>query len=157
MRILRRYVLQEHLVPFAVTIPTNERDQDLPEKLRDEWSGILEWAIDGALNWCEEGLQPPEAVTKATDEHLAAEDALAQWLDECCERQEGGHETTADLFASWKGWVEKAGERARSQKVFSQAMRARGFEAKRQAGTGKAGFKDIALKQPDYTEAHWNK
>ncbi len=38
-----------HLIPFNVTIPKDERDPDLPEKLQAEWPGILAWAIDGAV------------------------------------------------------------------------------------------------------------
>ena len=30
-----------HLIPFTVTIPANERDQELPERLKAEWPGIL--------------------------------------------------------------------------------------------------------------------
>lgn len=39
-----------NLVPFAVTIPENERDPELQEKLKAEWPGILQWAIEGVLN-----------------------------------------------------------------------------------------------------------
>ena len=29
-----------HLIPFTVTIPPDERDGQLVEKLKDEWGGI---------------------------------------------------------------------------------------------------------------------
>ncbi len=45
-----------HLVPFTVTIPPEKRDPSLTEKLRQEWPGILEWMIEGALAWQEQGL-----------------------------------------------------------------------------------------------------
>jgi len=51
------------LVPFNETIPEEERDTELPEKLRDEASGILNWMIKGCLAWKEDGLQTPDAVT----------------------------------------------------------------------------------------------
>jgi len=35
------------LVPFPTTIPRNERDKQLDEKLEDELPGILNWALDG--------------------------------------------------------------------------------------------------------------
>jgi putative DNA primase/helicase len=35
-----------HLVPFAVTIPP-DRDRELAEKVKAEWSGILAWMIEG--------------------------------------------------------------------------------------------------------------
>ena len=40
-----------NLVPFTVTIPTEKRDKELSEKLKPEWSGILQWMIDGCLAW----------------------------------------------------------------------------------------------------------
>ena len=47
-----------HLIPFTVTIPPAERDHDLADKLRAEWGGILQWAIDGCLEWQRLGLDP---------------------------------------------------------------------------------------------------
>jgi hypothetical protein len=37
--------------------------------------------IDGCMQWQQMGLAPPEAVTRATEAHLQAEDALAAWMD----------------------------------------------------------------------------
>ena len=45
-----------HLMPFAVTIPPEERDGELTEKLKAEWPGILAWMIEGALMWQTDGL-----------------------------------------------------------------------------------------------------
>ena len=54
-----------NLVPFTVKIPEDERDERLTEKLRAEWPGILQWMIDGCLDWQADGLRPPEAVREA--------------------------------------------------------------------------------------------
>ena len=40
-----------NLLPFTVTISAGDRDPELPEKLRKEWTGILAWAIKGCLEW----------------------------------------------------------------------------------------------------------
>jgi putative DNA primase/helicase len=63
-----------HLIPFTVTIPAEERDRELPEKLKTEWPAILRWAIDGCLMWQRDGLNPPAKVVDATKNYLAAED-----------------------------------------------------------------------------------
>ena len=55
-----------NLLPFTVTIPASDRDPDLPEKLKVEWPGILQWAIDGCLEWQQDGLAAPPAVVSAT-------------------------------------------------------------------------------------------
>ena len=141
-----------HLIPFVVTIPPADRDEQLTEKLKAEWGGILQWAIDGCLEWRRVGLGQADAVRKATDEYLDAEDSFALWLEECCQRTDMAHETAADLFGSWKGWADRTGEASGSQKRFSQTMFARGFEAKRQGGTGRTGFIGIRLIRPDYTD-----
>jgi len=137
------------LVPFDVVIPADERDQTLPDRLRDEWPGILEWAIEGCLEWQEDGLAPPQRVLAATDEYLASEDAFGTWLEEAVEQLHGAYETSADLYQWWSAWAEKAGEFVGTQKRLSQALLERGFEAKRQAGTGRAGFANIRLRRPD--------
>ena len=74
-----------NLIPFTVTIPAEERDKDLGDKLKAEWPGILQWMIDGCVDWQERGLAPPEVVTAATAAYLEAQDSIAAWLDECCE------------------------------------------------------------------------
>lgn len=63
-----------NMIPFLVTIPADERDPGLADKLKAERPGILQWMIDGCLDWQERGLAPPEAVTKATDAYFAGED-----------------------------------------------------------------------------------
>jgi len=132
-----------HLIPFTVTIPPAERDEALGECLRAEGPGILAWAIAGCLEWQEHGLAPPEAVTAATVSYLEAEDAIAAWIDERCQRRSDAWESSSMLFASWKDWADKAGEPAGSMKRFVQCLENRGFKWRRQATA--RGFDGLAL------------
>jgi putative DNA primase/helicase len=116
-----------NLVPFGTTIPKDERDPELAERLRDEWPGILAWLIQGCLWWQETGLDTPEVVAGATDAYLAAEDALGAWLEECCAVGPRHSDSAAALFASWKGWAERAGEKPGSRARFGKTLDARGF------------------------------
>jgi putative DNA primase/helicase len=144
-----------HLVPFTVTIPPDERDPELPEKLRAEWPAILRWMIDGCLAWQRHGLQPPDVVRAATDAYLTAEDAISLWLEECAEIQPDAWEATGSLFASWRRWTERSGEFTGTQKRFAQILQERGFEAKRQGGTGLRGYRGIRLTPTP--EAKWER
>jgi len=142
-----------NLVPFTVTIPPNDRDPELEEKLKREWPGILQWMIDGALEWNERGLDPPETVRRATDAYLESEDALSAWIDESCERDPGAWEKTASLFCSWKAWADRSGEYPGSLKRFTQNLETRGFTYERKMdGRGFRGLK-INLVQ---VEPHWS-
>jgi putative DNA primase/helicase len=135
---MRRRLL---LVPFTVTIPHAERDPGLGEKLRLEFPGILAWAVEGCLAWQRKGLNPPAAVQKATRDYLAAEDAIGEWLEDRCIADIALWTAGAVLFSDYKGWCEKAGERAMSPKRFTQALDARGFcQARTAAARGFAGI-----------------
>ena len=146
-----------NLVPFTVTISKAERDEGLKEKLKEEWPGILQWMLTGCLEWQSRGLGAPEAVKAATDAYLDAEDSFSEWLSDCTTVDPNAHEITADLFASWKAWAERAGEFIGTQKRFSQIMQDRNFQSKRQGGTGRAGFTGLSINRQDMTDAYWNK
>ena len=70
-------------------IPAAERDKGLAEKLKAEWPAILRWAIEGCLAWQRDGLQPPAGVQAATEDYLAGEDIIGQWIADCCEEGPG--------------------------------------------------------------------
>lgn len=133
-----------YLLPFTVTII--KPDKELPEKLRAEWPGILQWAIDGCLEWQRIGLAPPAAVRQATDAYLASEDATAQWLGENCAVDRMYEERSATLFANWKDWADAAGEFTGSQKRFTQALEDRGFDRFNHSKTRQAMFRGITLR-----------
>jgi len=73
-----------HLIPFTVTIGEKERDPQLAEKLKAEYPGILQWAIEGCLAWQRDGLNPPAVVQDSTSQYLAAEDAIGRWIEDRC-------------------------------------------------------------------------
>jgi putative DNA primase/helicase len=144
-----------HLIPFAVTIPVEERDGELAEKLKLEWPGILAWMIEGALEWQTEGLQPPKAVLDATAAYMEAEDALAAWIDGRCERDQSAWEQSSALFASWTSWAEQTGEFAGSMKRFAQTLEGRGF--RRHKMNRGQGFYGLRLNVDLDLSHHWDR
>ena len=135
-----------HLVPFEVQIPEHERDSQLGERLKAEWPGILEWMIEGAVEWGMEGLNPPERVRAATAEYLSAEDAMALWIEDRCLEGPDFKTCTSELFGSWKAWCDMASERAGSMKRFSQNLEGRGYHKTRIGGSGRMGFEGLSPK-----------
>lgn len=99
-----------NLVPFSVTIPAEDRDPDLTEKLKAEWPGILAWMLAGCADWQRQGLAAPLAVRKATETYLSNEDSLTTWIEECCTRDPQAFEPQATLFKNWSSWCERGGE-----------------------------------------------
>jgi putative DNA primase/helicase len=143
-----------NLIPFTVTIPLDERDEALPEKLRAELPGIMQWMIDGCVDWQERGLAPPEVVTKATAAYLEAEDALAAWIEEAGQRDPNAWEKSSDLFASWAAWATKAGEYAGPMKRFLGVFETKGFTYERRRDG--RGYRGLRLTQ-QYPESGWGR
>jgi putative DNA primase/helicase len=141
-----------HLIPFEAKIEGTERDPALAEKLKNEWPGILAWAIAGCLLWQQSGLMPPSPVLTATNDYLEGEDVLQTWISERCQKVVSGFTRTQLLFADWRRFAAQAGEEVGSQRRFSQALESRGY--RRRKSEGHRGFEGIRLKsgreqQPD--------
>jgi P4 family phage/plasmid primase-like protien len=125
-----------HLIPFTANIPPAERDQQLGEKLLAEANGILQWAIDGCLEWQEHGLNPPESVTEATKEYMQDEDVLGAWLGLACDVSNPQAQTVGNLlYKSFAAYADSQGEFVVSQKRFTQMLENHGLEKKR-TGSG---------------------
>jgi putative DNA primase/helicase len=138
---IRRRVL---LLPFLQNIPPAERDPELPEKLKAEWSAILRWMVEGCLAWQRDGLNPPAGVRLATDDYLDAEDVLGQWLEErCVVSPKLGWTALAALYADWQAWNEARGQQPGTSTRLSKQLDERGFRREKQR-TG-AGFWGIGL------------
>jgi putative DNA primase/helicase len=122
------------LVPFIVTIPPEERDTSLPAKLKDEYPGILAWAVQGCLKWQRQGLNPPPEVLAATEEYKSEMDLIGKWIEECCITTPHATAKAGALYGSYKRWVEDNGGFPLSSTKFGLKLGDRGF-AKEKSGT----------------------
>jgi putative DNA primase/helicase len=129
-------------VPFNVTIPKEERDIHLSEKLRTEASGILNRLLDGLRLWLDKGLIEPEDVTQATAEYRSSSDPLGRFLKTCVEECAGERVQSSSLYQVFEAWCKSSGETAWKQKGFSLAMEERGYKRKHSDVTW---FLDIKL------------
>lgn len=123
------------LIPFAVTIPPEQQDAELSEKLLAELSGILNWAIIGCQDWQEHGLSEPTEVMAATKEYRAAMDVVGEYLEERCKLAKPLTIKASDLYGDFKAWANEAGEYVPSQKQFGAKLTERGIERYTNNGT----------------------
>jgi putative DNA primase/helicase len=139
-----------HLIPFTVTVPPEERDPKLLEKLRGEWPQILAWAIEGHAEWQRQGLNPPQAVLDATEEYFQTEDVMLRWLEErCICLSQAGSTRTRVLYEDFKAWAEAAGEYCNSQKRFSQDLIDRGYTIRKSHGSSVVDEIALRTKEPE--------
>jgi putative DNA primase/helicase len=95
------------LIPFTVEIPKEKRELNIVERLWTEAAGILNWAIEGCLEWQKNGLQAPESVTNATKTYRDDEDLIGQFIDGEC--QMSGEVMVGSLSSAYEDWAKAQG------------------------------------------------
>jgi putative DNA primase/helicase len=115
------------LLPFEETIPAEERDKNLLEKLWAERSGILSFMVEGCRMWQRDGLQVPVRVRAATDEYRVESDDLADFLAEVTTAGPELKISVGHLHGAYLKWVKENGGRKLGRKLLSQMMDERGY------------------------------
>jgi P4 family phage/plasmid primase-like protien len=122
------------VLPFEATIPPAEMITDFHSLLIErEGAGILQWAIEGAMQFSEAGcaLTKPDAVVRASSEYREAEDWIANFMGECCTGGDPHDETIwvrhPDLYRVYQHWAKDNGEYVRSSNAFSRALQTGGW------------------------------
>jgi putative DNA primase/helicase len=118
-------------VPWLVTIPVEERDRDLKQKLAKELPGILAWAVRGCLEWQRVGLADPQTVTKATSDFRAASDALTEFFEliEFGPDVPAFRVSKARLRKTYEAWCEAEGHIPLGARRFTERVRQRAIDA----------------------------
>ena len=126
------------MIPF-IHIP-DQPDPELGDKLRTEYPKILQWMIDGCVDWQAEPMSLPAIVHRETFEYFQDQDDIGMWLAERVEIDQQidlvpdehlRRTTSAKLFASWSNWATSNGEKPGTNKRFSEQLTRRGYRKKR--------------------------
>ena len=115
-----------NLVPFD-KVPAVE-DQGLGDALKDEWPGILAWAIEGCSIWCQEGLGTAQRIEEETDNYFSESDHFGGWLESCCDLDGEYYEYAAVLFGSWNDYLKRIREPEENSTKFGRRLRALGLQ-----------------------------
>ena len=141
-----------NIVPFTVKPQTP--DPQLVAKLKAEGPAILQWMIEGCLDWRRNGLVRPRKVLDATAEYFDDQDLFGQWLEEACRVEPENHHLTAtpkELFEAWQAYALAAGEQPGTQTALGNALNKRGLakQVRKIGGKSARMWHGIALYRPD--------
>ncbi len=111
-----------NLVPWEVQIPREEVDRALPRKLRKEAQGVFAWMVEGALDYLNYGLAPPEKVLMATQEYREESDPIGAFVRGACivTGKEEESSTPGDLFIGYSNWASREGAAEFKQATFAR-------------------------------------
>ena len=129
-------------------------DKAMPQKLKAEYPGILNWLLEGCLKWQRKedgGLLWPQSVLQDLDEYRDDMDPLRLFIAECCELSPRAETRSCDLYTAYQYWCLDNDLEEMSESLFGAKLTERGF--KRGQGKGRArGSRTrigIALKEED--------
>lgn len=110
------------VIPLTIKIPEAERDPDLPNKLRNEWPGILAWAVRGCLKWQNSSLGMPRVVERATKGWRKEMDHLKRFVSEQIDIAPGIKVGASQLFDRYGHWCAQQGEQSLKVQDFKQRL-----------------------------------
>ena len=119
------------VIPFKNQIPESQVDKHLYDRLMQERSGILNWAITGCLSWQQEGLTETQLVKDEVSIYRSDQDLMGAWLDERCQLGVDQSQGTRETYMDYANWVRSAGANAVSETRFVTRMLERGFKKDR--------------------------
>lgn len=134
------------IIPFNIQIPKEKVDKKLEYKLKAEYTGILNWIVQGAIMWQQEGLEDPEAVTKVIEAYRAEMDPLDAFLEERCTTGQNYSIKAREMYDAYHEWAKESEEYKMSLNKFGREMSKKLLRVKRRDGWYYVGLK---LKEPD--------
>ena len=113
-------------VPFPIKI--ERPDKTLPQKLRNELPGILNWAVAGCLAWQRDGgLGVPEAIRTATQEYRSSQDSVRLFLQEECRLDAEARVNPTALRGAYEAFCKRRGLHAVDQRTFAASLASHGL------------------------------
>lgn len=142
-------------IPFDVSIPKDEQDRNLYDKLMGESEGILAWAVEGCLLWQSEGLGDVP-VTRELNMEVVRRSNLDDFIRTTCDLGDGLYCKTHDLYIAYLGYHELVNDETEpiSFNVFSVELGNRGIDyTHRRDGNYRVGIAPRGTPPPEVESA----
>lgn len=121
------------LVPWPVTIPAEERKpmEQILRAFEAERSGILNWLLEGLVDYLENGLVTPEEISTATADYRADMDPVGEFAEACVEKTANEKVTARAMYEAYTAWCHANSVKPFSERRFSDAMATKGYAKER--------------------------
>jgi putative DNA primase/helicase len=114
-------------IPFSVTIPDDLKDENLLDKLKAEWPGILNWALQGLRN---NYRTVPKRIREEQAQYRSDSDLLAEFLEteaKASPEREDWVVDQTELYKRYVMWCETNGDKEVRRNTFYHQLIERRF------------------------------
>ena len=99
-----------HFVSWNRFFAEHERDPKLQDKLTAHLSAILNWMLEGCLEWQRQGLNPPASMREKLAQYRRNQDTIGRFVDDEFIVGEGFTSPKRVTYNAYKRWAEEVGE-----------------------------------------------
>lgn len=138
-----------YLIDFEVVIPPEKINENIRNrKFKNECSGILNWLIEGCLEWQKIGLKQPKKVIDSTSEYKTDSDILGEFIDAISVRLIDDNVMHNDLYEKYEIYCKENSDIPLPSRTFTRRMKEKDFIHRRGgAGGSKKYWLNIKLKE----------
>jgi putative DNA primase/helicase len=130
------------VIEFPVTFDEATQDQQLPARLLNEAPGILNWALQGYVDWKQQGLNPPDQIKIATKSYRIDNDTVGQFIEACCIEDRTGKTSARGLHDAYKIWCFGSGLEPIPSTTFGKELKRHRFKSvKERSGNSWSGLR----------------
>lgn len=131
------------IIPFNVTIPQEEQDKNLHNKIIEkELSGVFNWVLDGLDRLLKQGsFSNCEAAKKALEQYKLESNSIQLFLEETGYKgSPEKYRLLKEIYPEYRSFCYEDGMTAFKKINFSKQLEAQGIRKGREPGTGKTIF-----------------
>jgi len=116
------------MVPFDVRIESRDRVPmlELVNRFRREKSGILNWALEGSLEYQKRGLDPPQPVLASVKQYQFESDVVHDFLDNVLLKNKRDNNVYEfpfkDVYEQYVEWAGKEDKKVLGKRVFKRGL-----------------------------------
>lgn len=124
-----------YALPFLRRFTDDEKDKDLPNRLRAETPKILAWCVEGYQEYLSEGgLKLPDCLKKVRSDYKNQMDVVSKFLEDQTFKQSGYKTSAKVLFQNYKMWAADSLEFNLRQSKFESQMISKGYPVEKHGG-----------------------
>ncbi len=132
------------IIPFDKRIPLNEVDYELTKKLKGELSAIMNWCVEGYLEWQKHGLAEPQLIKDQRESYRTEMDSIQAFIEECCSLHENATIQAGLFFTMYDEWARENNQHRMSSTKFGREISKR-FE--KETIKGKRFYRGISVNE----------
>lgn len=111
------------LIPWRVQLRRQDMDPTLENKLFAEGSGVLNWLVEGALDYLERGsLAEPAVAREALEDFRRGSNVFGEWIAEALFFDPKASETHKALYSNFASFCEVRGYEVMNTRAFGKAL-----------------------------------